>query len=100
LGIGEVDPAVYEEFARGLVAWHCRTGHFVIVALSEGFVATAVALARRAGIEMEMPESAAGHVPGGGRRDVQGPGDPRIAAAAVVTALDMRAREVDRWMAR
>ncbi|WUJ13563.1 DUF6086 family protein [Streptomyces sp. NBC_00390] len=22
----EVDPAVYAEFARGLVAWHCRTG--------------------------------------------------------------------------
>ncbi|MFH8789242.1 DUF6086 family protein [Streptomyces roseoverticillatus] len=47
----EIDPAVYADFVRGLVAWHCRTRHSVILALSEGFVATAVALARRAGIE-------------------------------------------------
>lgn len=57
----EVDPVVYAEFARGLVAWHCQTGHSVILTLSEGFVATAVALARRAGIEVEMPESPSGH---------------------------------------
>lgn len=61
----EVDPAAYEKFARGLVAWHCRTGHSVILALSEGFVATAVALARRAGITMEMPQPGASHEPGG-----------------------------------
>ncbi|MFC4034046.1 DUF6086 family protein [Streptomyces polygonati] len=96
----EVDPAVYEEFARRLVAWHCRAGHSVIVALSEGFVATAVALARRAGIEVELSGSGDGHAPGGVRRDVQVPGDPRTASAAAFTALDARAREVDRWMAR
>ncbi|WUA85930.1 DUF6086 family protein [Streptomyces pseudovenezuelae] len=32
----EVDPVVYAEFARGLVAWHCQTGHSVILTLSEG----------------------------------------------------------------
>jgi hypothetical protein len=95
-----VDPAVYAEFVRGLVAWHCRTGHSVILALSEGFVATAVALARRAGIEVEMPEPGSGHVCGGVQRDVQVPGNPLTASAAVVTALDTRAREMDRWMAR
>ncbi|MFC9133343.1 DUF6086 family protein [Streptomyces sp. NPDC057099] len=84
----EVDPAVYAEFARGLVAWHCRTGHSVILTLSEGFVATAVALARRAGIEVEIPP------------DVQVPSDPRTASAADLTALDTRAREMDRWMSR
>ncbi|MFE3906135.1 DUF6086 family protein [Streptomyces sp. NPDC059153] len=96
----ELDPATYEEFTRGLVAWHCRTGHSVILALSEGFVATAVALARRAEIEMEMPEPGAVRVPGGVQHDVQVPGNPRTTSAAVVTALAARAREMDRCMAR
>ncbi|WTO37221.1 DUF6086 family protein [Streptomyces achromogenes] len=100
-----VDPAVYAEFARGLVAWHCRTGHAVITALSEGFVATAVALARRAGIDVklsdvEMPDAGSGHVCGGIQSDVQVPGNPRTTSAAAVAALDTRAREMDRWMAR
>jgi len=94
----EVDPAVYAEFARSLVTWHCRTGHSVIVALSEGFVATAVALARRAGIELEMPEAGSDDVRN--RCDVQVPGNPRAESAGVVTALDTRAREMGRWMAR
>ncbi|WUJ13562.1 DUF6086 family protein [Streptomyces sp. NBC_00390] len=72
----------------------------MILALSEGFVATAVALARRAGIEVEMPEPGSGHVCGGVERDVQVPGNLRTASAVVVNALDTRAREMDRWMAR
>ncbi|MGW4439667.1 DUF6086 family protein [Streptomyces sp. NPDC004596] len=96
----EIDPAVYAEFTRGLVDWHCRTGHSVILALSEGFVATAVALARRAGIEAEIPEPRSGDVRGGVQRDVQVPGAPPTTSAAVVTALDRRAWELDRWMPR
>ncbi|WP_327721989.1 DUF6086 family protein [Streptomyces sp. NBC_00490] len=96
----EVDPAVYAEYARALVAWHCRTRHSVILALSEGFVATAVALARRAGIDVEMPEPVPGHVCDGAQHDVQVPGGPRTASAVVVTALDTRAREMDCRMAR
>ncbi|CAM5329518.1 hypothetical protein SALBM135S_00002 [Streptomyces alboniger] len=96
----EVDPAVYAEFARGLVAWHCRTGHSVILALSEGFVATAAALARRAGIEVEVPEPGPGGVCDGVQYEVQVPGSPRTASASVVAALNTRAREMDRWMAR
>jgi hypothetical protein len=96
----EVGPAMYEEFTRGLVARHCRTSHSVILALSEGFVATAVALARRAGITMEMPEPGAGLDSGGVQRDIQIPRNPRSTSAAAVTALDTRAREMDRWMAR
>lgn len=72
----------------------------MILALSEGFVVTAVALARRAGIEVEMPGPESGHVRGGVQRDVQVPGNPRTASAAVVTALDTWVREMDRWMAR
>ncbi|MFE6129839.1 DUF6086 family protein [Streptomyces sp. NPDC056437] len=96
----EVDRAVYEEFARELVTWHCRTGHSVILALSEGFVATAVALARRAGIDVKMPEPEAVRESGGVRHDMQIPGDPRTTSADVATALDARARQVDQGMAR
>ncbi|GHH12033.1 DUF6086 family protein [Streptomyces rubradiris] len=96
----EVDPAVFARFTRGLVAWYCQTGHAVIHALSEGFAATVVALARRAGIDVEMPEAGPGHVCGGSQSDVQVPGNPLAASAAVVAALDTRARETDRWMAR
>ncbi|MFB7241368.1 hypothetical protein CW362_15245 [Streptomyces populi] len=96
----EVDPAVYAEFVRGLVAWHCRTGHSVVLALSEGFVATAVALARRAGIEVEPTEPASAHTCGDVRCGMRVPGDSRPSPASVVDALDTRARELDRCMAR
>ncbi|KOX00746.1 hypothetical protein ADK65_14110 [Streptomyces sp. NRRL B-1140] len=96
----EVDPAVYAAFVRRLVAWHGRTGHSVILALSEGFVATAVALAWRAGIEVELPPPGLGPVAGAVQPDVQVPGHPRPAPATRLTALDTRAREVDRWMPR
>ncbi|MFL9655075.1 DUF6086 family protein [Streptomyces sp. PB17] len=96
----EVDPAAYADFVHALVARHCRTGHSVILALSEGFVATAVALARRAGIDVEMPGPSSGDPCGGVKRDVQVPGNPRAGTADIATALDARAREMDRWMAR
>ncbi|MGW3287647.1 DUF6086 family protein [Streptomyces sp. NPDC001002] len=96
----EVDQAAYAEFVRALVAWHCRTGHTVILALSEGYVATALALARRAGIEVTMPEPVPGEESGGVRYDIQAPGNPRGTTAVVVDALETRAREMDHWMAR
>ncbi|MFF7205450.1 DUF6086 family protein [Streptomyces sp. NPDC008141] len=97
----EVDPVVYAEFVRGLITWHSKMRHSAaILTLSEGFVATAVALARRAGIEVKVPEREADHMHGEAARDVQVPGHPRAALTAVMDALDARAREVDRWMAR
>ncbi len=72
----------------------------MILTLSEGFVATAVALARRAGIEVEMPAPSSGRTCGGVERDVQVPGNPRAGTADIATALDTRAQELDRWMAR
>ncbi|WJV51458.1 DUF6086 family protein [Streptomyces flavofungini] len=94
----EIDASLYAEFVRGLVAWHSRTGHSVILALSEGFVATAVALARRARIEVETLAPGDGLVPDG--RDVQVPGAAQAASPSAVDTLDARAREMDRWMAR
>lgn len=101
-----IDPVAYEEFARALVAWHCRTSHTLILTLSEGFVATALALARRVGIAVEVPQAERpaldddAVLAGVGRRDMQALGHPRASAAAVADALETRAREVDRWMAR
>jgi hypothetical protein len=88
----EVDVATYEEFTRALVGWHCRTGNSVILALSEGFVAIALALARSAGIEVEVPGAAP--VPGdeGDRLGVH-VGGPRP-VPAVADVLDARAREM------
>ncbi|MEE1664359.1 DUF6086 family protein [Streptomyces sp. WAC07094] len=88
----EVDPAVYAVFVRGLVAWYCRTGHSVIRALSEGFTATAVTLARRAGIDMEVPEPAPDHRCGDPQRDIQVSGNPRTASHDKVEALGIRAQ--------
>ncbi len=93
----QVVPDTYAEFVHALAAWHCRTGHSVILALSEGFVATALALARRAGIEVGLPEPADPHLCGGAQREVQNPGNPR---AVPTCELDARAREIDRSMAR
>ncbi|MGW7265183.1 DUF6086 family protein [Streptomyces sp. NPDC054842] len=87
----KVDPVAYGDFTRALVDWHCRTGNSVIRALSEGFVAIALALARRAGIEVEVP--AAVTVTGDGS-DRCGPavgGPPPV--PPVAEALDARARE-------
>ncbi|MFI6944641.1 DUF6086 family protein [Streptomyces sp. NPDC050422] len=95
-----LDRAVYAEFVHGLVAWHCRTRHGVILALSEGFSAVAVALARRAGIAVELPGPESSDAAGGARRDLQAPVDPRTTPEAVVTALGRRAREMDRQMDR
>ncbi|MFI6966997.1 DUF6086 family protein [Streptomyces sp. NPDC050255] len=94
-----LDREAYAEFVHALVAWHCRTRHGVILALSEGFSAVAVALARRAGIEVELPGTASGDAAGDDRRDMQAPADPRTTPEAVVTTLDRRAREMDRQLA-
>ncbi|WP_326657235.1 DUF6086 family protein [Streptomyces sp. NBC_00385] len=95
-----LDRAVYAEFVHGLVAWHCRTRHGVILALSDGFSAVAVALARRAGIEDALPGGESGDAAGSARGDAQAPVDPRTAPEGVISALDRRAREMDRKMAR
>ncbi|MEV4505389.1 DUF6086 family protein [Streptomyces klenkii] len=86
--------------ARSLVAWHCRTGHRVMAALSEGFVATAVALAWRAGIEVGIPEPGSGHGGRGVQCDVQNSVASRAASGVVASALEKQAQEINRWMAR
>ncbi|MDN3026423.1 DUF6086 family protein [Streptomyces sp. S.PB5] len=66
----QVDPAALASFADALIELHDRTPHAVVDALSEGFVATVLVLAERAGIEVRRPVVAVGFE---GLRDVQVP---------------------------
>ncbi|EYT83815.1 hypothetical protein CF54_05070 [Streptomyces sp. Tu 6176] len=46
----EIDPAAFEVFVDALLALHRETDHAVVLALREGFTATVLVLAERAGI--------------------------------------------------
>ncbi|MGW6685577.1 DUF6086 family protein [Streptomyces sp. NPDC054961] len=67
-----IDPAALGVFNEALLSRHGSTGHAVIIALSQGFVATVLVLAERAGAcvsQSQSPASAAGSAEGG--RDVR-----------------------------
>ncbi|MFJ3206151.1 DUF6086 family protein [Streptomyces sp. NPDC086989] len=87
-GIGPMqadDPLVFKEFVDALLAWRRRTSHAIMVALSEGFVATVPVLAERAGIEVNwLP---AGVAEDGGLKDVQVPTAPVSSEGAWAAAL-------------
>ncbi|MFD3704675.1 DUF6086 family protein [Nocardia sp. NPDC058658] len=53
-----VAPVVLEQFVNALLAWRERTNHAVIQALTDGFVATMLVLAERAGVEVRWNPSA------------------------------------------
>ncbi|MEU9400455.1 DUF6086 family protein [Streptomyces sp. NPDC048242] len=100
-----IDPALFGTFVHALLTRHRRTSHTshtIILTLSEGFTATALALAERAGIELDWAELAA--MPRGARSDVQisvgtgmsTPAEPDAWAAA----LREKAAYVSRHMAR
>ncbi|RKE05019.1 DUF6086 family protein [Streptomyces sp. TLI_171] len=93
----QIDPVVFEEFVDALLAWHRRTTHAVMAALSEGFVATVLVLAERAGIEVNWQPS--GSAEGGCLKDLQVPAAPVSSEAAWVAALQYKSRELGRFMA-
>jgi hypothetical protein len=51
----QVSLALFEEFVSTLLAWRGRTNHAVIMALSDGFIATCLVLAERAGARLRWP---------------------------------------------
>ncbi|WP_106977120.1 DUF6086 family protein [Streptomyces sp. NRRL S-920] len=71
-----------ESFVDALLAWHRRTSYAVMVALSEGFVATVLVLAERAGIEVNWRPAVAAK--DGGLKDVQ---VPEVPVSSEVMAL-------------
>lgn len=64
----QIDPIAFKEFVDALLAWHRRTSHAFMAALSEGFVATMLVLAERAGIAVNWQPAG-----NGGLKDVQVP---------------------------
>ncbi|MFJ9942594.1 DUF6086 family protein [Streptomyces erythrochromogenes] len=98
----QIDPVALEVFVNALVARHRRTGHAIILALSEGFTATVVVLAERAGIRLDWARlGAASAAP---FEDVQvsaGTGWPPAAGGGAWGAgLRERARELGGRMPR
>jgi hypothetical protein len=59
-----VSPEVFEAFVSAVLAWRGRTHHVVVQALSDGFIATLVVLAERAGIAPQWPVRQRGEVDG------------------------------------
>ncbi|MEV7616739.1 DUF6086 family protein [Streptomyces sp. NPDC089799] len=98
----QIDPVVFRDFVHALLGWHRRTGHAVVLALSEGFAATVLVLAERAGIAVDWARL--GAAPEGPLRDVQvstGTGTSAPAdGGAWETGLRGRARELERRMPR
>ncbi|MFJ3900225.1 DUF6086 family protein [Streptomyces sp. NPDC090025] len=92
-----IDPVAFKEFVDALIAWHRTTTHAVMNALSEGFVATVLVLAERAGVEVDWPT--ADSAEDGVRRDVQVPPAPAVPDEAWATALRDTAHELARFMA-
>ncbi|MFG2526951.1 DUF6086 family protein [Streptomyces sp. NPDC048516] len=94
----QIDPTDFTAFVDALLVRHRNTGHAVMIALSEGFVATVLVLAERAGIEVDW--TATGCTTGDGLRDVQVPAPPAPDKDLWAVALRQKARELDRFMVR
>ncbi|UKY53718.1 DUF6086 family protein [Streptomyces inhibens] len=93
----QIDPSAFKAFVDALLAWHRRMSHAVMAALSEGFVATVLVLAERAGIEVnwhpaDLAES-------GELNDVQVPTALDSPEGAWAAALRQKSRELGRFMA-
>ncbi|MET8644896.1 DUF6086 family protein [Streptomyces sp. NPDC004074] len=65
----QIDPATLEIFVNALLAHHRRTSHAIVLALSEGFTATVLVLAERAGIRVDLAQF--GSAPDGALEDAQ-----------------------------
>ncbi|MFI1825249.1 DUF6086 family protein [Streptomyces sp. NPDC020412] len=92
----QIDPVAFKEFVDALLAWHRRARHRVMTALSEGFVATVLALAEAAGIEVDW--QSARSTEEGGLKDVQVPAAFVPSEEAWAAALQAKSRELGRCM--
>ena len=95
----QISPEEFEAFVHALLAWRRRTHHAVVAALSDGFLATVLVLADRAGIVVDRLDRSAGDI--GEGPDVQ-------AVSSSLSAVDQgdwedkwrdRARELAEFMA-
>ncbi|MFE3828492.1 DUF6086 family protein [Streptomyces sp. NPDC059092] len=98
----QIDPAFFEIFVNALLARHRRTGHAILLALSEGFTATVLVLAERADIRLDWAQLEA--APEATREDVNVSALAGMSAPAEGGAwsegLREKAREMGRRMPR
>ena len=92
----QVSPEVFDVFVNALLAWRGRSGHAVMAALSDGFIATLLVLAERAGVATQWPARVVG---------VEGLRDVQVTAPAADTGewehrVREQARQLARFMAR
>ncbi|GAA2093099.1 DUF6086 family protein [Kitasatospora saccharophila] len=59
----DIDPAAFDAFLHALLTRYRATAHDIIRTLSEGFTATALALALKAGLDVRWAETAPTPVP-------------------------------------
>lgn len=98
----QISPDTFEMFVNALLTEHRRRSHAIWLALSEGFVATTLVLAERAGIEVNWAQH--GATPEAPFEDVQfsaatGMSTP-AACEAWAAGLREKARELGRRMPR
>ncbi|MCF3128829.1 DUF6086 family protein [Streptomyces olivochromogenes] len=98
----QIDPVAFETFVNALLAQHRRTSHTIILALSEGFTATVLALAERAGIRVDWAQL--GATPTGPLQDVQVSAVTGMSAPTAGdswgSGLRAKARELEQRMPR
>ncbi|MGW6709517.1 DUF6086 family protein [Streptomyces sp. NPDC054956] len=106
----QIDPAVLGPFTEALLARYGGTGHAIVQALSDGFIATVLVLAERTGarVHWPLPLPLTGSLEG--RRDVQvpltgpsvGPSGPAPGSYEASRAAELRAaaRELSGRMPR
>lgn len=87
----QIDPIAFAAFVDALLAWHSNTRHAVMATLSEGFVATVLALAEKANIEVNW--QAAERTESGCLKTAS---DPH--AKEWMAALQQKSRELTRHM--
>ncbi|WP_328584716.1 DUF6086 family protein [Streptomyces sp. NBC_00370] len=92
----QIDPLVFEPFVDALLAWRRTTSHAVTAALSEGFIATVLVLAERAGIEVNWQPPGSAEV--GGLKEVQVPAASASPEEAWIAALKQKSRELGHSM--
>ncbi|MFI2202081.1 DUF6086 family protein [Streptomyces sp. NPDC020192] len=98
----QIDPDAFEIFVNALLAQHRRTSHAIVLALSDGFTATVLVLAERAGIRVDWAGLGANEH--GPFRDVQVSAVTGMSAPpegrAWGAGLREKARELGRCMPR
>ncbi|RAG81656.1 hypothetical protein DN069_31705 [Streptacidiphilus pinicola] len=96
----QIDPAALKAFVEALLEQHLRTSHAVMIALSEGFVATMLVLAERAGIELAWPVGDPATWDTNKDVQVPGPASDTASAGARPDRLRAESHELSRFMVR